>query len=407
MIRLVTLLSLVLGIAAGPPPAPTVVGARTTTDKTPTFTFKSKGARSFECAVDTVALKKCAARFTSKPLTVGAHKLRVRAVTGKKKSRITTVAFKINAVVPPPPPPPPAGPLKVAATVPVDAWPGNPVVAFGSLWVPSSKTGTVERLDATAGTPIVHIQAINVGTPEPSTYFDSLAASSKAIWYASDAGSAVAHIDPANNTVVATVNISNRISGIAVGAGSVWVSTLDGANVIRIDAASNAITARVNTGETNGIAFAGGSVWALAGSSPTLFRIDPASNQIVQTISVKSDAPELGGNYQAWQVAGGTSGVWVLNQLQNVVTHLDTAGKILAQIALGTGFQPWSIALDGTSAWVVNMANVFRIDAGTNAVVSTTAIPTGTGSGFFGIAALGAQIWATNYDKNEAYLIGP
>jgi streptogramin lyase len=408
MIRLVTLLSLALGFAAGPPPAPTVVGARSTTDTTPTFTFKSKGARSFECAVDAAALKKCAARFTSARLAVGAHKLRVRAVNAKKqKSRITTVAFKITAAVPPPPPPPPAGPLRVAATAPVDAWPGNPVVAFGSLWVPSSKTGSVERLNATTGAPIVDIKAINVGVPEPGTYFDTLAASSNAIWYASDAGSAVAHIDPANNTVVATVTISNRISGIAVGAGSVWVSTFDGANVIRIDPASNEISGRVNTGETYGIAFAGGSVWALSGSGPTLFRIDPASNQIVQTISVKSTAPELGGNYQAWQVAGGASGVWVLNQLQNVVTHLDTTGKILAQIALGTGFQPWSVALDGTSAWVVNMANVFRIDAGTNAVVSTTAIPTGTGSGFFGIAALGSQIWATNYDKNEAYLIGP
>jgi streptogramin lyase len=405
MIRLVTLLSLALGLVVGPPPAPTVAGARSTTDTTPTFTFKSKGARSFECGVDTVTLKKCAARFTTKPLAVGAHKLRARAVNAKKKkSRITTVAFKITAPVTPPPP---TGPLKVAATVPVDAWPGNPLVAFSALWVPSSQTGTVERLNATTGAPVAHIKAINVGSPEPGTYFDSLAAGSNAIWYASDAGSTVARIDPANNTVVATVNIGNRITGITVGAGSVWVSTFDGANVIRIDAVTNQIAARVNTGETYGIAFAGGSVWALSGSGPTLFRIDPATNQIAQTVSVKSTAPEVGGYYPAWGVAGGTSGVWVLNQQQNVVTHLDTTGKVLAQIALGTGFQPWSIAVDGTSAWVVNMSNVYRIDAGSNAVVSTVPIPAGTGSGFFGIAALGASIWATNYDKNEAYLIGP
>ena len=40
-------------------------------------------------------------------------------------------------------------------------------------------------------------------------------------------------------------------------------------------------------------------------------------------------------------------------------------------------------------------------------LVATVPIPAGTGSGFFGIAALGGAIWATNYDKNEAYLIGP
>jgi DNA-binding beta-propeller fold protein YncE len=115
----------------------------------------------------------------------------------------------------------------------------------------------------------------------------------------------------------------------------------------------------------------------------------------------------LGGYFQTWQIAAGTSGVWVLNQDQNVVTHLDPTGKLLAQIALGKGFQPWSIAVDGTSAYVANMSNVFRIDAGSNAIVGTTEIPAGTGSGFFGVTASGGSIWATNYDKNEAYLIGP
>jgi DNA-binding beta-propeller fold protein YncE len=123
-------------------------------------------------------------------------------------------------------------------------------------------------------------------------------------------------------------------------------------------------------------------------------------------ISIKSPAPELGGYYEAWGVAGGANGVWVGNQQENMVTHLDTTGKVLAQIPLGTGFQPWSIAVDGNSAWVVNMSTVLRIDATTNAIVGSTVIPTGTGSGFFGIAALGAAVWATNYDKNEAYLIG-
>jgi streptogramin lyase len=404
LIKLLTLLSIVTGLVAGAPPAPTVAGARSTTDTTPTFTFKSKGARSFECAIDIAPLKKCAARFTAPQLAVGAHKLRVRAVDAKKrKSKITTVAFKITA---PAPPPPPAGPLKVNKTVPVDPWPGQPLIAFGSLWVPSTMTGKVERLDAATGAPIAHIQAVNTGTPEPSTYFDSLAASANAIWYASDAGSAVAHIDPASNSVVATISIFQRPSGIAIGAGSVWVSTFDGQNVLRIDPATNQITARIATGETYGIAFAGGSAWALSGSDAVLLRIDPASNQIVQTVSVKSSAPVLGGYYEAWSVAGGTNGVWVGNQQQNAVTHLDTSGKVVAQIAIPAGFQPWSIAVDGTSAYVVNMSNVFRIDAGSNAVVGTAPIPGGNGSGFFGVAALGGTIWATNYDKNEAYLIG-
>jgi streptogramin lyase len=99
--------------------------------------------------------------------------------------------------------------------------------------------------------------------------------------------------------------------------------------------------------------------------------------------------------------------VWVANQQQDMVTHLDANGKVVAQIPLATGFQPFSIAVDGNVAWVVNSNNLIRVDATSNAPVSTTPLPAGNGSGIFGVAALGAAIWVTNYDKNEAYLIGP
>jgi streptogramin lyase len=404
MIRLLALLSVAFGLVAGPPPAPSVSGARSTTDTTPTFSFKSKGARSFECGVDTTVLKKCAARYTAKTLAVGAHKLRVRAVNVKKrKSRVTTVAFVIKAL--PPPPPPPVGPLAVKKTVALDGWPGNPLIAFGSVWIPSTQAGTVTRLDALTGELVTKI-ATSRGSPTTNNYFDSLAASSNAIWEASDAGGFVTHIDPATNSIVGGLSVFGRPSGIAIGAGSVWVSLLDGSSVLRIDPAKNEIQAQIDTGETNGITFANGSVWAVSGTSPSVFRIDPATNTVVQTIGIRSDAHVIGGAYELWWAAGGSSGVWVANQQQDVVTHLDTNGKVVAQIPLAIGFQPYSIAVDGNFAWAVNSNNLVRIDATTNAPVSTTPIPAGNGSGIFGVAAFGAAIWVTNYDKNEAYLIG-
>ena len=109
-----------------------------------------EGREVVECGVDTTVLKKCAARYTAPALKVGAHVLRVRAIDAKKrKSRITTVAFAIQ--LPPPPPPPPVGPLAVKKTVPVDAWPGNPLIAFGSVWISSAQTGSLTRLDAATG----------------------------------------------------------------------------------------------------------------------------------------------------------------------------------------------------------------------------------------------------------------
>ena len=405
MIKLLTLLSIALGLVAGPPPAPTVTGARSTVDTTPTFTFKSKGAKSFECGVDTTVLKKCAARYTAPALKTGAHVLRVRAIDAKKrKSRVTSVAFTIQP--PPPPPPPPVGPLAVKKTVPVDPWPGDPLVAFGSVWIPSSQTGVLTRLDVATGNLISKIPTSG-GTVAANNYFDTLAASPTAIWEASDAGAFVAQIDPATNAVVATVPVFGRPSGIAFGAGSVWVSLLDGSTVLRIDPVKHEVIASIDTDATNGIAFANGSVWAVSATSPSVFRIDPATNAIAQTISVRSDAHSVGGYYELWWAAGGSSGVWVTNQQQNMITHLDTNGKVVAQIPLNVGFQPYAIAVDGNITWVVNSSNLVRVDATSNAPVSTSPLPAGNGSGIYGVAALGAAIWVTNYDKNEAYLVGP
>jgi streptogramin lyase len=405
MIRLLTLLSATLGLAVGAPPAPTVTGARTTIDTTPTFTFKSKGARSFECAVDAAALKKCPARFTTAPLAVGAHKLRVRAIDKqKRKSRVTTVAISIKE--PPPPPPPPVGPLSVKKTVAIGGWPGNPVIAFGSLWVPNSQTGSLLRINPTTGDVVAKIQAGDSRTPAANNPYDVVTASPNAIWYASDGGAFVARIDPATNSVVTALAVFSRPAGIAFGAGSIWVSLLDGSDVLRIDPVENEIVARIDTGPTRGLTFANGSVWAVSGSGPAVFRIDPATNKVAPPISVRSDAHVIGGYYEVWFAAGGSSGVWVANQLQNVVTHLDTNGNVAAQIPLGIGFNPYSIAVDGNVAWVANNSNLVRIDAATNKAVSSTPLPGATNAGIYGVAAFGSQLWVTNYDKGEAYLIG-
>jgi len=349
-----------------------------------------------------------AARFTSAPLAVGAHKIRARAVDMKKrKSRITTVAFTIVAPPPPPPPPPPpVGPLAVKKTVPLEGWPGNPLIAFGSVWIPSSQTGVLTRLDPETGNVVAKIQAGDTRQPAATNYFDLLAVSPNAVWYASDAGGFVARIDPATNKVVTALAVFGRPAGIAFGAGSVWVSLLDGSDVLRIDPVKDEITTRIDTGSSHGLTFANGSVWVVSGSGARVFRIDPATNKVAQSVSISSDAHVIGGYYEAWFAASGSSGVWVANQQQNLITHLDTNGKVVAQIPLGIGFNPYSIVVDGNTTWVANTSNLVRIDATTNAAVSSTPLPPGNGSSIYGVAAFGSQIWVTNYDKNEAYLIG-
>ncbi len=123
-------------------------------------------------------------------------------------------------------------------------------------------------------------------------------------------------------------------------------------------------------------------------------------------MQIASNEHVIGGYYEAWFAAGGTNGVWVTNQQQNTITHLDTAGRVVAQIPLGIGFNPYSISVDGNITWIANTSNLVRIDATTNKAVSTTPLPASNGSSIYGVAAFGSQIWVTKYDKNEAYLIG-
>ena len=72
-------------IALGPAPQTAIAakpGAKTT-DRTPTFRFRSDlpGAR-FECAVDRAPFRSCRSPFTTKTLSFGAHAFAVRALVG-------------------------------------------------------------------------------------------------------------------------------------------------------------------------------------------------------------------------------------------------------------------------------------------------------------------------------------
>jgi hypothetical protein len=82
------------GAAAGPAPTPrktagtapsTAIAKQSTRihDRTPTFRFSSsKSAASFQCKLDGGPFRSCRSPFTTKKLSLGAHKLQVRAVLG-------------------------------------------------------------------------------------------------------------------------------------------------------------------------------------------------------------------------------------------------------------------------------------------------------------------------------------
>jgi streptogramin lyase len=85
-------------------------------------------------------------------------------------------------------------------------------------------------------------------------------------------------IDPATNTVVATIEgISQTLgAGVAVGGGSVWASVPTG--IGRIDPATNEIVEVIPIGSGGyvDLAWFDGELWASSTSRNLVYRIDPS-----------------------------------------------------------------------------------------------------------------------------------
>src|SRR5919199_1292649 len=121
-------------------PAPRVEGPRTTTSDHPVYRFAAPRAVGFRCSFDSPRLHRCGARY-SEGLTVARHVLRVRAVgRGGRLSKLVSVAVRVRAPRIPPT-------LVAARPIPVPPQPGVPALAAGSVWGPSTASGTVVRVD--------------------------------------------------------------------------------------------------------------------------------------------------------------------------------------------------------------------------------------------------------------------
>lgn len=203
-------------------PAPTVAGPRDTTSARPVYRFSAPGAVGFRCAFDSVALHRCAARY-SEVLGTGRHVLRVRAVARDgAQSRTVAVAVTVRN----------APTLIATAPIPVGDGAGTPAVGAGAVWVPTTGDGQVARIDPAARTVTARISAL---TPAPMEagcapnvacgYLNAAVVSGGDVWVSGDFAGEVVRIDASTNRLVGRVTVSPRPGGLAVGGGFVWVFT--------------------------------------------------------------------------------------------------------------------------------------------------------------------------------------
>src|SRR5207302_9999559 len=119
-------------------------------------------------------------------------------------------------------------------------------------------------------------------------------------------GTEVLRIDPATNTVVATVHLSEELRWLAVGNGSAWVA--GNSTVWRVDAASNEVTGTFPTSaQVNALAFGEGSLW-VAEDNQSVVRVDPRSLALRSRVPLKSEPMGLAiVQHAVWITTPGTS----------------------------------------------------------------------------------------------------
>jgi virginiamycin B lyase len=176
----------------------------------------------------------------------------------------------------------------------------NPIgilVFDGYVWVAShggDPTGSIVKIDPSTLS-IVDVMPIgNLSTAGPNW----LSAGAGSIWTDVPNMSAVVRIDPATDTVVATIPDKGVCGALAAGDTAVWVAGGGGAGcsgdypgITRIDPNTNEVTTRLNAGgQTDALALDGNTLWYGTTSSNFLGRVDTGTGAIVGQLKLPGAA---------------------------------------------------------------------------------------------------------------------
>jgi virginiamycin B lyase len=168
---------------------------------------------------------------------------------------------------------------EVAMTKPCGAM----TIADGALWVADCTEKTVNRIDIKTAKRTAII-ATGLASPDGEMNVVSGAGS---VWVASDKSGLVARIDPATNTVIASVKVEPGSCYLAFGEGALWVVSAGSATVQKVDPATNTVVRTTRLGKMPGFLAAGeGGVWVQEQGDGTVVRIDPASGDITGRVKV-------------------------------------------------------------------------------------------------------------------------
>ena len=199
------------------------------------------------------------------------------------------------------------------------------VLATGSaIWVADTHGGAVLRIDPATNTVVATITVGPFGNSGPNW----LASGLGSIWVGIPNASTVVRIDPITNAIQAMIAMPDNVpscGGFAFTDGAVWTPSCDGHPIIaRIDPATNTVVATVSPG---GVAFTpvviDGAPWVSLDTNPnvpgSIARVASTTNTVDLELSPGTD---FGGG-EDMVIAGGS--VWVIDEGHDRVLRLPLA----------------------------------------------------------------------------------
>ncbi len=191
---------------------------------------------------------------------------------------------------------------------------GGMTVAFGSLWVADCQHRRVNRIDTGMSS---FVAVIPTGLTTVTGGELNVVAGAGSVWAPSDDAGMIARIDPATNTVIASVKVDPGTTYLAFGEGALWAVSSKAQTVQKIDPATNRVVGKTMLGKQPAFLAAGeGGVWVQEQGDGTLARVDP------RTVKVTGRA-KVGADWQYGDIDTGGGKVWLRTTADQVVVVVD------------------------------------------------------------------------------------
>jgi len=281
-------------------------------------------------------------------------------------------------------PPPPSGPDTVLGYDPgrqqpargwhVGAGPSAIALANGVLWVASTGSGTITRIDLATG----QSASIGQGGAHPSavlvsggkTYvadryanqltvlserdgalidrFDQhasgLAGSPLGVWVADDLANRLGQLDPVSGPTSDWITFppASGPTALAYAADTLWAAAPRVAGVQRVDTAQKTVVpVATELSGVDSIGAAGSDLWLASSTTDGAARVDATTGQVDLRVPV-CDTPIA--------IAGTPTGAWVACATSQELWHIDRSGGVTDRIDVDG--VPATLVADGERAWI-------------------------------------------------------